>query len=166
MANLNQAPGRGENDLKRNRLSVKIDMTPMVDLAFLLLTFFVLTTSLVKPFVVDITMPDERIEGAPLNQNRVLTVFLGANDKIYWYKGLPNTKTEVTDFSKNGIRKVLTEQKRKIKKIYVLIKPMETSKYKNVVDILDEFVITDIQHYSITSMSPEDEQLLRTLALH
>src|SRR5690606_17756442 len=88
--------------VRAKKASTRIDMTPMVDLAFLLLTFFVMTTTLNKPQAMQVTMPDKPKEGdeqPQVNERNVLTLVLGENDKIYWYMGITDPKVEVADFS-------------------------------------------------------------------
>jgi len=140
-----------------------IDMTPMVDLAFLLLTFFVLTTNLTKPWVLKIEMPDQVKEISSkklLEDERVLNLVLGDHDKIYWYVGMPGSQTEITDFSVRGIRKLIREKKVEIKNLYVLIKPSDQSKYQNVIDILDEMMIAEHTDYTLVDLEPEDKKLI------
>ena len=138
-------------------------MTPMVDLAFLLLTFFVMTTTFNKPYVMKMTMPekDDRLPAPPLPASRALTLILGDNNKIYWYQGLVDPKIEVTTFSTDGIRKLLAKKNKQMKKMMVLIKPSSKSKYKNIVDILDEMLITNIDRYALVDITPLDEELIR-----
>jgi biopolymer transport protein ExbD len=162
MAEVNTQSGKGSNHVRSKRLSMKIDMTPMVDLAFLLLTFFVLTTTLIKPYVMKITMPvtDTTVEQPPVNHTRVLNLLLDADNKIYWYIGLPEKTMERTDFSSNGIRKLLAEKNASIRRMIVLVKPTDRSKYKNTVDILDELAIANIEHYSVVEVTAADEKLV------
>jgi biopolymer transport protein ExbD len=145
------------------RKSTAIDMTPMVDLAFLLLTFFVLTTNLTKPWTLQIDMPDKVSDTSkqkPIPAEKVLTLVLGAQNKIYWYTGIANGKGENTDFSSNGVRKILIDKKATIKNLHVLIKASDQSKYKNVIDVLDEMIITRIERYTIVEMEEPDRQLI------
>ncbi len=98
----NQGGGKKDGKVRSKKTSTRIDMTPMVDLAFLLLTFFVMTTTLNKPQTMEITMPEKpKNEDKPpvVNEKRVLTLVLGQDDKIYWYLGITDPKVEVTDFS-------------------------------------------------------------------
>jgi biopolymer transport protein ExbD len=167
MAEISQQSGGGKKDgkVRSKKSSTKIDMTPMVDLAFLLLTFFMLTTTFNKPQTMEITMPDKPKEGdeAPLvNEAKVLTLILGEQDKIYWYKGITEPKVELTNFSKDGVRKILAEQNANVKGLVVLIKPSDKSKYKNVVDILDEMTISNMSRYALVEITPEDEELVKT----
>lgn len=151
--------------VRSKKSSTRIDMTPMVDLAFLLLTFFVMTTTLNKPQTMEITMPEKPKPDDPeppkVNERDVLTIVLGENDKVYWYTGITDPKIEVTDFSANGIRKVLQQKKNEIPKLVVLIKPSDKSKYKNMVDILDEMNISVVQRYAMVDITPTDEELIK-----
>lgn len=151
------APTRG------TRRTMAIDMTPMVDLAFLLLTFFVLTTNLTKPWALRIDMPSnekEKIGRPPLDHKRVLNLVLTDNNKILWYMGMPGAQREITDFSPSGIRRIIAEKKTAMKNLYVLIKPSDKSQYKNVIDVLDEMIITNHKDYTIVDLEPEDEELI------
>ena len=148
----------------KKKSSSRIDMTPMVDLAFLLLTFFMLTTTFTKPQTMEITIPEKPKDetNAPLvNERRVMTLILGEEDKIYWFIGISEPKIKVTDFSKNGVRLLLEQYKRQIKDLVVLIKPSEDSRYKNIVDILDEMNITSIARFALVEITPEDEELVK-----
>jgi biopolymer transport protein ExbD len=156
--------GKGDGKVRSKKSSTRIDMTPMVDLAFLLLTFFMLTTTFNKPQTMEIIMPEKpkEEEDQPLvNEKKVITLLLSKNDKIYWYQGITDPTVEVTDFSKDGIRKTLLEYNAAIKDMMVLIKPADDSRYKNVVDILDEMNITNIKRYAIVDITTVDENLIK-----
>lgn len=167
MAEVNQSSGDGgkkQGKVRSKKSSTKIDMTPMVDLAFLLLTFFMLTTTFTKPQTMEITMPDKpkTEDKQPLvNEKKVLNVVLEQNDKIYWYVGITNPHVVATDFSDAGIRRALREQQAQIRDLIVLIKPTERSTYKNVVDILDEMAIANIGRYALVDFTDEDENLIK-----
>jgi biopolymer transport protein ExbD len=166
MAEIQQGGGGGKKGgkVRAKKMSTKIDMTPMVDLAFLLLTFFMLTTTFSKPQTMEITMPEKPKEEDKLpevNEKKVVTVILGANDKIYWYRGITDPKVEVTDFSANGIRKVLLKQIAEIPGMILLIKPGDDSRYKNMVDILDEMNITNMQRYALVKITDTDKELVK-----
>ena len=168
MAEVSQGGGGGGHKkggkVRAKKASTKIDMTPMVDLAFLLLTFFMLTTTFNKPQTMEITMPEKPKAEDKLpevNEKKVVTLVLGKNDKIYWYHGITDPKIEVTDFSPNGIRKVLMTQNSQIPGMILLIKPSEESRYKNMVDILDEMNITNMQSYALVPITPTDKELIK-----
>lgn len=164
MAAIQQSSGNHHSGkVRRRRSSTSMDMTPMVDLAFLLLTFFMLTTSFYQPYIAEITMPDnpDTVQERPkLESHRVLTLVLDEKDKIYWYHGITDPKVEVTDFSQDGIRKVLLTKKEEIEDMWVLIKPSSKARYKNIVDIFDELIITNIPNYTLMKLTPEDEKLI------
>ena len=166
-----KAEGGGKGGKKRaKKQSTKIDMTPMVDLAFLLLTFFMLTTTFAKPQVMDINMPVKDKQNpeneTELAASKALTVILGEDDKVYYYQGLlsseekPELKT--TDYSDKGVREVLLDLGGRIEGLTVLIKPMETARYKNIVDILDEMNITNTRKYALVELSEQDKKFLET----
>src|SRR5688500_615628 len=149
MAELNQNTGNTPARRGRTLQSLpKVDLTAMVDLAFLLITFFMLTTSLNKPQAMDMTMPDkeENVEdNLKVADDRTMTVLLGSNNMIEWYMGTvdnPTTPTKV-GYGKNGIRANLLEKMKSVraatgKDLFVIIKPSDKSSYKNLVDIFDE----------------------------
>jgi biopolymer transport protein ExbD len=166
MAEISTGGGGGKKGgkVRSKKASTRIDMTPMVDLAFLLLTFFVMTTTLNKPQTMEITMPEEaKDEDKPpmVNEKRVLTLVLGDQDKVYWYVGITEPTIEVTDFSASGVRQVLLKENAAIKEMVVLIKPSEESRYKNMVDILDEMNITNIQRYALVEITDVDKELIK-----
>ena len=164
MAEISQGSGKKDGKVRSKKTSTRIDMTPMVDLAFLLLTFFVMTTTLNKPQTMEITMPEKpKVEDKqPLvNEKRVLTLVLGGEDKIYWYLGITDPKVELSNFSNDGIRKILLQQNSQIKEMVVLIKPSDESKYKNVVDILDEMNISNIARFALVDITPVDKELIK-----
>ena len=165
MAEITQSSGNSGklSKIRSRKTSTRIDMTPMVDLAFLLLTFFVMTTTLNKGFVMRVQMPEKESEtnkSTPITEKRALTVILGEKNKIYWYQGLTDPKVEATDFSSDGIRKVLREKKQEIKNMFVLIKATDHSKYQNIVDIIDELAINSIENYAIVDITPTDTELI------
>jgi biopolymer transport protein ExbD len=169
--------GKGALKTGAKRTSTKVDMTPMVDLAFLLITFFMLTTTMSKPQTMEITMPDKnknKEDVMKVKESRTVTLVLGQDDRIYYYQGVTDEEPEVvaTDYSAGGIRKALLDKKREIGKvrnaksgdledgIIILIKPADDSNYKNMVDILDEMNITGIRTYAIVDITPGDLALI------
>ncbi|WP_310391511.1 biopolymer transporter ExbD [Hymenobacter sp.] len=172
-----KADSGGKGGKKRaKKMSTKIDMTPMVDLAFLLLTFFMLTTTFAKPNVMQLTMPVKKtddVEDTKIKASQAMTIILGKDNKAYYYFGLntPNDKTvpkpelKVTNFSANGIRQVLLTRQRQKPEPIILIKPTEDGKYRNMVDILDEMNITNQKKYALVKVPKEDLALIKEAAL-
>lgn len=170
MAEIQEKGGGGGKGGKQRakKQSTKIDMTPMVDLGFLLLTFFILTTTFSKPQTMEINMPVKPAteeEQTPLKASNALTLLLGEKDQIFWYAGLPDAPADpgvqITDYSANGLRKLLLERTKENPKLVVLIKPMEKARYKNLVDVLDEMNITETSKYAIVDVDPRDEELVK-----
>jgi len=164
--------GKKGGKVRSKKQSTRVDLTAMVDLAFLLVTFFMLTTTLNKPKAMDLAMPDKDIkdEKMDVKASQTVTVLLGANDKLEWFVGTPTeplSPPTVDNYGKNGIRKVFMEQGAKIKQqsggknMMVLVKPSDKSIYKNVVDVLDELHITDVQSYAIVDITPVEIDLMK-----
>lgn len=164
MAEVQQQGGGGKKDgkVRAKKMSTKIDMTPMVDLAFLLLTFFLLTTTFNKPKTMEVNMPDkvdDESQQTKINERDILNLVLAENDKIYWWVGLEPPVNE-TNYSKDGVRKVVLEHTRANPKMMVLIKPKDESRYENMVNILDEMDITDTKRYAIVDYTPDDTAII------
>ena len=148
----------------------KTDMTPMVDLGFLLISFFVMTTELSKPRVAPLNMPKEG-RPMPLGNSNALTVLLAGDDNVYYYHGIwedavaANGIVKTSLYSGDGLRKVIIEKKRWLdtndKKegrngLMMLIKSTEETPYKNVIDALDETMINDVRKYALVKMETEE----------
>jgi biopolymer transport protein ExbD len=162
MAEVNSA-GSGNGKGRSKKSSTKVDMTPMVDLAFLLITFFMLTTTFGKPQAMPVNMPDKtsKDDVAPVAASKAFTILLGEKDKVYYYSGYENPDVKITDFSAEGIRKVIIEKQREVKDVVIIIKPTKVSRYKNVVDILDEMKITSAERYAIVAVTDVDYELIK-----
>jgi biopolymer transport protein ExbD len=166
MAEVSQGGGgghkKGGGKVRVKKASTKIDMTPMVDLAFLLLTFFILTTTFNKPKTMEVNMPDkvqDEKEQTKINEKDILNLVLAEDNKIYWWIGL-EPPAEVTNYSKTGVRKVLLEHNKANEKLMVLIKPKDESKYENMVDILDEMDITATKRFAIVDFTDDDKAII------
>ena len=182
MAELDTSGG-GKNKggkVRSKKQSTRVDLTAMVDLAFLLITFFMLTTTLAKPQAMDLAMPDKEKQDQQeltIADNRTMTILLGANNRLEWYMGLvdkPLTPPQVDNYGRNGIRKALVENAKKViattgdpsKGLIVLIKPSDQSNYRNFVDILDEMKVSNIDRYAIVEISDPDIALLKRDGLY
>jgi len=174
MAELDTSGGGGKKGgkVRSKKASTRVDLTAMVDLAFLLVTFFMLTTTLNKPKAMDLIMPDKDDKTnlqEPVPETRTLTILLGKNNKLEWYRGLvdkPLSPPTVDNFGKDGIRKVLLEESKKTmdasgKPLIVLIKPSDKSVYSDMVNIMDELNITNIQIRAIVDITKPDIALLQ-----
>jgi biopolymer transport protein ExbD len=179
MAELNTDGGGGGKGgkVRSKKQNSKVDLTAMVDLAFLLITFFMLTTTLSKPQSMSLGLPDKeddkKIEKPiKVDENRTLTVLLGDNNQLTYYMGLletPIAGPKPIAYGKGGIRKELLARKLSVveytgtkdKGLIVIIKPGKKSNYRNLVDILDEMAIVGVPTYAIVNdFTPEEKKLL------
>ena len=181
MAELNTGDGDGKKGgkVRSKKSNSKVDLTAMVDLAFLLITFFMLTTTLSKPQSMPLGLPnkedDDKIEKPiKVDENRTLTVMLGDNNKLVYYMGLlatPIAGPKDIAYGKEGIRAELLKRKKSVveytgdkdKGLIVIIKPGKKSNYRNLVDILDEMAIVGVPTNAIVNdFSPEELKLLES----
>ncbi len=178
MAELNTGDSGGKKGSKKVRskkLNSKVDLTAMVDLAFLLITFFMLTTSLSKPQSMDLGLPDKdedpsKNKDVKVDENRTMTLLLGDNNKMMYYMGILNTPMAPKEiaYGKAGIRAEIIKRKKSVleytgnkdKGLIVIIKPSKKSTYRNLVDALDEMAISDVPTYAIVDITPEESQIL------
>ncbi|OYQ39543.1 biopolymer transporter ExbD [Flavobacterium cyanobacteriorum] len=186
MAELNTGGDGGKGGKVRSKkMNPGVDLTAMVDLAFLLITFFMLTTTLSKPQSMPLAMPDKdpekKIEdNTKIPEERLMTILIGSNNRVLWYMGKFDTPTippTETVFGKNGIRKDLLKNVKLGKTLaakdgkpdqglVVNIKASDKASYKNLVDMLDEMAITDPQLYAIGDITPGEIDLLKKTGLY
>lgn len=150
---------------KRKNLSTRVDLTPMVDLGFLLITFFIFTTKMGEPKSMKVNLPVDTPDSSKVEANKTLNIVLGKNDKVWYYSGDELNKITSTDYA-NGIRKIIIDKKNLIRQAYqgagkmtVLIKPTPLSSYKNLVDILDEMTINQVSTHVL--MDPNAEEIAK-----
>lgn len=184
MAELNTGDsggGKGKK-VRSKKQNSKVDLTAMVDLAFLLITFFMLTTTLSKPQSMSLGLPDkddpkDKPKDIKVDEFRTMTILMGDNDKLLRYNGLlatpvPGGAPKDFSYGKAGIRAELIARKAAVlaysaakgkpkNGMIVIIKPGKKSNYRNLVDILDEMAIVDVPTYAIVNdITPEEKKLL------
>jgi len=179
MAEINSNAGhnRQKGGLRRGKkLSTKVDLTPMVDLGFLLITFFVFTSAISKPKAMDLIMPAGDKHDTDYGESATLTIIPIANNKVFYYHGdLTRALTKelygTTTFSiSNGIGDVIRQKQITLPKnpkftkddLMLIIKPAADASYQNVVNALDEVLINNLHHYAFVDLEKiEKETLLR-----
>ncbi|MEO5563522.1 MAG: biopolymer transporter ExbD [Chitinophagaceae bacterium] len=197
MASLDSGDGgggghkKGPGVKKAKKLSTRVDMTPMVDLGFLLITFFIFTATMNEPSTMDLNMPkdtDKEDEQTKTKQSGALTVMLGKNDQVYYYEGeLAPDGSNFQQTTFKGIRDEIIKKKKSViaayrtdpvcedkarkegkrvsdcaqQDFFVVIKPDEESTYKNAVDMLDEMTINDVKRYALMKISDTEKQLVK-----
>ncbi len=155
---------KGPGVKKSPKKSTRVDLTPMVDLGFLLITFFIFTTTMSQPTAMrlflpkDVKNPDEQNKA---KESAVITLMLGKDDKIYYYEGADPSKFQQTDFK--AVRAVLLDKKNRTdpKDFVVVIKPSADATYKNTINALDEMTIDGISRYAMVDITPIEFQIVQ-----
>lgn len=155
MADIISTPGK-------KRLSTRVDLTPMVDLGFLLITFFIFTTTMSEATGMKLTLPKDSPDSSKTSASKTLNLILAGGNKIWYYRGDDLQKVALTDY--NGLRSVITNMRSSVqqqfkdpKETVVLIKPTPSSSYKNLVDTWDEMTICDISRPVLMEPSVEEK---------
>ena len=207
-----------KNLSKQKKMDTRVNFTPMVDMMMLLITFFMLCTTLAKPQAMQLTMPsnDTNVDDkdkSVTKASHTITLYLGANDKVWYIAGLPNYEdpscVKETSYGAKGIRDVLinhtteegvnpiakimvakkeldakktaynskmTDEQyqaelsklkkgqlpngEKVPTMTVIIRPLDTATYENMISALDEMLICSIDKYVIDKIGPEDQALI------
>ncbi|MGI8580799.1 MAG: ExbD/TolR family protein [Chitinophagaceae bacterium] len=155
---------KGPGVKKGKKLSTRVDLTPMVDLGFLLITFFIFTTTMAQPTAMNLAMPKDTDKPDELNkvkESGALTIMMGKGDVIYYYFGNDPTKLQTTGYK--DIRGIILEKRKNtpVDDFFITIKPDKDATYKNAVDILDEMAINDIKRYAMVDPSDDEYKLIQ-----
>lgn len=158
--------GKG-GKVRSKKQNPRVDMTPMVDLNFLMLMFFMFTTTFSKPNVMDLGLPakpkdeKQKPKDIDIKLENSISIIIGKDNKIFYHQqdqaGLNDQTLIETNFDREGITKVIERAKAGAinKDIFtVIIKPTDDAVYKNFVDILDEMAITKNERYGVTDVKP------------
>ncbi len=167
---------KGPGVKKGKKMSTRVDLTPMVDLGFLLITFFVFTTTMAKPTVMkmnepkDDTPPDQQMK---VKESAVMTILLGKQDQIYYYYGTLTADKASEQFKNtnfNDIRKLILDKRNSVpdgdkskSDLMYIIKADKEAKFKNVIDILDEMSINAVPagHYAEVDITDTESELIK-----
>ncbi|TAE39641.1 MAG: biopolymer transporter ExbD [Runella slithyformis] len=172
MSEIQQGGGGGHKKggkVRSKKASTRVDMTPMVDLGFLLITFFILATTLSKPSAMQLNVPDKQkdeVKTDPIKASKVLTLYLGKNNVVHALDGVApddeEAKTKMKDVSFGpDLRAMITASRTRINAanpedkegaFVCVIKPLKNSTYKNMVDALDEMTITKTKRYALVDL--------------
>jgi biopolymer transport protein ExbD len=149
--------GRHKTKHKKRRTNIRIDMTPMVDVAFLLLTFFMLTTVMRKQQTMEINLPPNNITKVDIAQSNLLTVFVDENNKVFYSAGDEKFAHPI-DF--NTLKTFFTTRKDQNSKLVILLKFDRKAKYKMMVDMIDQLNVVELNRFSIAPMTVNDKKEL------
>lgn len=158
---------KGPGVKKAKKMSTKVDMTPMVDLGFLLITFFIFTSTMSQPTAMNLFMPkdvDKPEEQNKVKESGAFTIMLGKNDVVYFYEGMDpaaegNFRTATFKTIRDEI--IRKRQNTNTEDLVMIIKPTPDATYKNTVDILDEMTINEIKRYAMVDISDVEYQLVK-----
>ena len=154
---------KGPGVKKSKKHSTRVDLTPMVDLGFLLITFFIFTTTVQQPTAMNLNMPkdtkDPNVE-MKVKESGSLTLMLGKGNVIYYYYGTDPTKMQTTGYK--DVRNIILKKKQTTPHddLFIIIKPDKDATYKNAVDVLDEMDINDIDKYAMVDPTPDEYNLI------
>jgi biopolymer transport protein ExbD len=150
---------KGPGVKKGKKLSTRVDLTPMVDLGFLLITFFIFTTTMSQPTSMKLFLPkdvDKPDEQNKLKESAAFTVMPAKADQVYYYEGLDPSKIQTATWK--TIRDAILDKKRRTNPddFMVIIKPDKDATYKNTVDMLDEMKIDEVHRFAMVDISPTE----------
>jgi len=182
---------KGPGVKKAKKLSTRVDMTPMVDLGFLLITFFIFTSTMSTPSTLALNMPKDEKDPEKQNEAKAsgaLTLILAGDNQVYYYEGeLANDASNFQSTNFKGVRDIIIERKKAVvashqhnsqceeirsrnngdpkscldRDLVVVIKPTEEATYKNTVDMLDEMTINVVKRFAIVDVLDVEKELVK-----
>lgn len=166
MANVEINFTKKSSSPKLIKKSTRVDLTPMVDLGFLLITFFVFTTTMAKPRAMNINLPFPTKPDDNVCASCAVTLVPIADNQILYYEGAIDTASiKTTDYA--SLRQLIQQKKIKVDqavhnsdKLVLIIKPSEGSTMQNFVDISDEVIINSIKRYYIDDLTEAEKTKL------
>lgn len=175
MAEINiPATGAGTPGVRGSKKrSTKVDLTPMVDLGFLLITFFIFSSKLAESKALKLVMPANG-QGTKAGESTALTVIPYSNNALFYYHGALNQALQTGEYGTTGYsvtngfgqvirikQSVMDHKKPGFRKdLFLMIKPADASNCGNVVDILDEVQINQVKHYAFMDLTPEEKEAI------
>ena len=169
MSEIQQADNRSKRGgIRSKKLSTRVDLTPMVDLGFLLITFFIFTTTMHEAKGMNLVLPDDKPTTEPntAGEGKTISLILKDDDVIHYYHGLKQDQPQSTDYSAAGLRSVIRQKIREVKNRFgkdaeaiILIKPTDGASYRNLVAVMDEMLINDVKKYVLMEPSLTEKTL-------
>ncbi len=132
---------------KKKRIGFRIDLTPLVDITFLLLTFFMFTTTMLKPQIMEMRIPPEMYAKVEVRASELLTLMLTADNKLYWYKGIPDQNNKPQEIPISKLRALVIEKNLEpmVKnRLITVLKISPEANYAKVIEILDNLNLAEI----------------------
>lgn len=161
----NIATERSNGKSKTTKKSTRVDLTPMVDLGFLLITFFVFTNTISKPVAMSMKGPKDG-GNSDICESCAIAVIPAANNKLFYYEGAEkNAEYKTTNYSPQGLRALLLQKKKEVAAVgrtaVLIIKPGAASPFKNLINIIDENNIAAYPQYFLDNLSRADSLHIR-----
>lgn len=167
--------GEKGGKVRSKKQSTRVDMTPMVDLGFLLITFFMFTTTFSKPNVMNLGLPAKPDPNAPkpppteIKLSNSISLILGKDHRVFYHQqdrtGLNDQTLQETTFDRKGITSVIEKAQRgaaDLDKFTVIIKPTDDAAYSDFVNVLDEMEVTKTEHYGVTDIKDWEIPVYKT----
>ncbi|WP_027387506.1 ExbD/TolR family protein [Chryseobacterium gregarium] len=161
-----------QNTGRQKKKLIRVDMTPMVDLGFLLITFFMFTTNFTKPNVMDLGLPAKGPQSPhnDVKDKNQVTFILGKDNRVFYHQSnkdeLNKNNLKETDFGGINITKIISEAYNNAPKkevFTIIIEPTDDANYKNFVDVLDNVSISKKERYGITDIKPWEKKVYEEL---
>ena len=146
----------GKKRKTKKRIAVRLDMTPMVDVVMLLITFFMLTTVFNTPQTMEINIPPDE-STVEVAESSLLTLRVTADGSIYWNMGVE--KPQLVAFRE--LRPLLEERNRSNQKLITLVKVEREGTFEMMVDVMDELNLANINRFSLAPFTPNDKELIK-----
>jgi biopolymer transport protein ExbD len=162
---------KGPGVKKSKKLSTRVDLTPMVDLGFLLITFFMFTTTMSQPKAMKITTPDNSTDQkSNVKESFTMTLYLDKGDKIFGHVGqVKEDASNITQYNYDNVRDAILKFKQGVplsdtQFMNVIIKPSDSATLRNTIDAIDEMTINSIGRFAKVDMTKEEQALVDKLA--
>jgi biopolymer transport protein ExbD len=165
---------------RSKKLSTKVDLTPMVDLGFLLITFFVFTSAISKPNSIHLYLPAGEEKTTQAGETTTLTIIPVGDDEIFYYHGMLKDALAANSYGiarfagTNSIGHIIRQKQLLLAKhppfkkedLMLIIKPNTDARYENIVNALDEIKINALKHYAFVDMDPAEKDVVNTQKKH
>jgi biopolymer transport protein ExbD len=165
----NRSTAVAKHNGRATRKSLFVDLTPMVDLAFLLISFFMLTTVLQENTAMELRMPENTGPQTPIAESRTITLIAAADNQLYYYNGIQSADLILTNYTHAGIRELLYNRIHAQRKVdpqnglICIIKLTDEADYNDMVSLLDEMEITAVPTYAIQDLTVAEQNQLDKL---
>ncbi len=167
MADLNISESlrrRIRSGVKRSaKRTTKVDLTPMVDLGFLLITFFIFTTTMSQPKTLHWILPKDSPNPNPTKESGALTLIPSGNNRLYFYEGMDAANLQLVSIQ--SLREIIRNKQSRTNPadLMLILKPTADCSYKNTIALFDEMAIDQVRRYALVDLRKDESEQLTTL---